>query len=298
MTPPDALAPKWTALLRIYATYMWRHQRLPEIHKPQKFTEWVQHRKLYDRDPRMPIFADKLAVKEIAQRTLGNDWITPTYWSGNSLPERIEWPTPFVIKSRHGCNQNIFVHSDTVDWSAMRTHAQAWMNKTYGYWLDEWGYRDIAHGLLVEPYIGINETLPLDYKFYVFASRVKYIQVHLDRGGKHRWILFDPQWNRVSASTIDPDPAPPPSLAHMIKAAQKLGKGFDFIRADFYEPAGKPVFGEVTFYPGSGLDPFDQPGLDRAIGAEWSRAVSGAYAQPLPPPLSLPIPGKEIPALA
>lgn len=55
----------------------------------------------------------------------------------------------------------------------------------------------------------------------------------------------------------------------MLDSAEKIARDFDFARIDFYEIAGEPKFGEVTFYPGSGLDPFDPPELDIVIGALW-----------------------------
>jgi TupA-like ATPgrasp len=261
-----------TARARICLTYLWRHEILPDLDNPQSFNEWVQWRKLHDRDGRLPLLADKLRVKDIVADRIGSEWIIPTYWHGTELPTEPVWPTPFVVKSRHGCNQHVFVFDATANWDAIRRRAQKWMNSEYGFWLDEWLYRQIPRGLLIEPFIGKDKTLPIDYKFYVFGGRVEYVQVHLDRGGRHRWILFDRAWHRVSAGTTDPDPLPPYALTQMIEAAEELGRGFDFVRVDLYEASGKPLFGEMTFYPGSGLDPFAPTSLDAVIGAHWSKA--------------------------
>ena len=43
----------------------------------------------------------------------------------------------------------------------------------------------------------------------------------------------------------------------MLKGAQALGAGFPFVRLDFYESEGDPLFGEMTFSPGSGFWAFD-----------------------------------------
>ena len=263
----------WTSVLRINLTYLARHGRLPNLASPKTFTELVQVRKLKDRNPVFPILADKVAVKSIVSESLGSEWVTPTLWSGDELPERPLWPAPFVIKSRHGCNQFAIMQSDNEDWSKIRKTADAWASKTYGYWLDEWLYKDIPHGILVEPFIGRGKSLPIDYKFYVFNGEAVFIQVHLGRGGDHRWILLDRDWCRVSADTNDDDPKPPQSLNAMLAAAETLGSGMDFVRVDLYEPNGSPVFGEMTFYPGSGLDPFNPVGLDKVIGAEWLKAI-------------------------
>ena len=60
----------------------------------------------------------------------------------------------------------------------------------------------------------------------------------------------------------------------MIEAAEILGAKFDFVRADFYEVDGQPLFGELTFYPGSGLEQVQPPALDEAMGYWWSEARS------------------------
>lgn len=146
------------------------------------------------------------------------------------------------------------------------------MKTRYGYWLDEWLYRDIPRGLLVEPFIGVAGSLPVDYKLYVFSGKVAYIQVHLEREHDHRWLLFTPKWRRRSAASRDTDPPRPASLDAMIAAAETLAQGVDFVRTDFYEVAGRPLFGEMTFYPGSGLDPFDPDDLDFELGALWRAA--------------------------
>lgn len=262
------------AALRIPIIYLWRHARLPDLADPQRFTELVQLRKLHDRDPMMPRLADKVGVKQLVADRIGDEWIVPTLWHGTTLPERPQWPQPFVVKSRHGCNQCAFVRSGgATGWRALRRRASRWVRGGYAGcgWLDEWGYRGIPRGLLVEPFIGAGGRLPIDYKLYVFGGRVEYVQVHLDREHRHRWVVFDRDWRRVSSDRGD-HPRPPASLARMIEAAEALAARFDFVRIDMYDIDGRPRFGEMTFYPGSGLDPFDPVGLDTEMGRLWLAA--------------------------
>jgi hypothetical protein len=260
------------ARLRVNLTYRWRHGRWPDLSNPTTFTELLQHRKLHDRDSRMPVLADKVRAKIFAAERLGPDWIIPTLWHGTALPAAPAWPAPFVVKSRHGCNQRAFVRTGTEDWQAIRRLAARWMATSYGGWLDEWAYSQIPRGILVEPFVGEHGTLPVDWKIYVFGGRACFVQVHLERETHHRWIVMDRNWDRVSAPTRDADPAPPSSLSRMLEAAETLATGFDFVRVDFYEIVGKSLFGEMTFYPGSGLDPFDPVGLDGVMGEAWLRA--------------------------
>ncbi|ESZ87304.1 MAG: polysaccharide biosynthesis protein [Blastomonas sp. CACIA14H2] len=271
-SPPVGGTSDRLARMRIAITYLWRHHCLPDLQNPRRFTEFVQHRKLFDRDPRLPVCSDKIAAKTYVADRLGSDWVTPTLWQGDALPANPVWPLPLVVKSRHGCTQRAFVRSSHDDWDAIRRRSGAWMAQPYGVWLDEWLYREIPRGLLVEPFIGADGQLPVDYKLYVFAGQVACIQVHLQRETRHRWMLFDRQWRRFSSPTRDADPARPGSLDRMIEAAETLGQGFDFVRVDFYEIDGAPRFGEMTFYPGSGLDPFDPQEIDLMLGRLWAEA--------------------------
>ncbi len=271
-TRPDA---PLAARLRIGLTYLWRHGRLPDLDAPTCFTELVQLRKLHDRDPRLARYADKVRVKAFVAGTLGDAWIIPSLWEGAVLPEAPDWPTPFVVKARHGCTWTRFVRG-ACDWPALQAETAQWCAQRYGGWLDEWLYGEIEPGLLVEPMIGDGVTLPLDYKLFVFGGRVEFVQVHLDRERQHRWWVFDRQWRPLSPDA--PRVPPPVALGAMIEGAETLARGFDFVRVDLYEVDARPLFGEMTFYPGSGLEAIDPPGLDATMGALWLRALSRDHA--------------------
>lgn len=264
------------ARLRIGLTYLWRHGRLPDLSNPTLFTELVQLRKLRDRNPRMPAMADKVAAKALVASQLGRDWIIPMLWSGDELPANSPWDRPVVVKSRHGCNQNAFVRAGASDWRQAMAASARWMRRDYGWWLDEWLYSQIPRGLLIEPMIGSGEDLPLDYKIFVFGGRATHVQVHIDREHRHRWILHDRDWRPLAndASAV----RQPTALSDMLSAAETLAEGFDFVRVDFYQPERQPLFGEISFYPGSGLDPFDPPTLDAEMGELWLRAAARPIA--------------------
>ena len=267
--PPFAPRSPFARLIRLHLCYFWRHRRPLSLDAPTRFTELIQRRKLTERDARFPRLIDKVAVKAFVAKELGEDWVTPTLWSGEILPASPEWPMPFVVKSRHGCNQYRVVRSGRTDWRKIRRAAADWMRGSYGRWLDEWGYRSVPRGVMVEPFVGDGTSLPVDYKFYVFHGRVAAVQVHLDRERRHRWTLLDRTWQRLSSLGCDPGPAAPATLDLMIAGAETLARGFEFVRVDFYDTGAIPRFGEMTFYPGSGLDPFDPPALDETLGRLW-----------------------------
>ncbi|MDE7069587.1 MAG: glycosyl transferase, partial [Alistipes sp.] len=58
----------------------------------------------------------------------------------------------------------------------------------------------------------------------------------------------------------------PKHLDRMIELAEKLAAGIAFLRVDFYELDGRIYFGELTFYPGGGLEEFAPEAWDRRLG--------------------------------
>lgn len=258
--------------LRLRLVFGWRHRRALRLADPRRLTDRIQRRKLADRDPLMVAWTDKLAAKAMASDLLGPDWVTPTLWTGMVLPAEPNWPVPFVVKSRHGCNQNAFVRDEGFDWVALRRRARRWIARPYGGLLDEWAYRDVPRGLVVEPFVGSTSTLPVDYKIFVFGGRASHVQVHLDRADDHRWLVLDRDWRVVEGQGIDEIPERPASLARLLAAAETIGAPFDFVRVDFYEVDGHPRFGELSFYPGSGLLPVAPDALDVQWGRLWRAA--------------------------
>lgn len=249
--------------------------RWPNLDEPRSFTEKLQYRKLYDRDPRLAWWSDKVAVKAFVEERLGADFVTPTLAVGKALPpiEHRNWPIPYVIKSNHGSGGNIFVHSPAdEDWPAIERETKRWMTSRYRPHVREEHYYDIEPQILVEPYIG-QDGPPIDYKFFVFGDRTAFILVYTGRGSDLRIQAFDRDWNllpcRYHKDPPETPPAMPQSFVEMRAAAEKLGSEFSFVRVDFYEVDGRPRFGEMTFTPGSGFRRYECAGFDLTYGALW-----------------------------
>jgi hypothetical protein len=252
------------------------HGRSPNIFRASTFSEKIQRRKLFERDPRMPSRADKILVKDFVREKLGDGWTTPTLWFGSELSPPVErtWPVPFVVKASHGCEMNRFVRSPAeLDWAELEAICREWTDQQHGGWGAEWLYREIAPRLLIEPFIGETSSLPIDYKLWTFGGRVEFIQVDTDRGTSQQRAMFNRAWERLPFCVkypSDPKHIPcPKSLTAMIEAAEILSEDFSFVRVDFYEIKASPLFGEITFYPGSGFVRFDPPEYDRNVGNLW-----------------------------
>lgn len=263
------------AVARVGLAYRWRHGRWPSLANPRRFTEKLQWRKLNDRDPARSRLTDKSWSKHLAARLLGEQFVVPTLWEGEQLPEVPQWPMPFVVKANHGCGQWRVVRTHA-DYRHVRARSRRWLRQRYGTWLDEWHYRGARRAILVEPFVGTGEILPVDYKIFVFGGRAVMVQVHEGRGQNHVWRQFDRRWRPLSRNAGMAEP--PVSFRWMLAAAEKLAGEADFLRVDFYEVGGRPSFGEFCLYPGSGLDPFDPVELDEWLGAQWNASDAGCRA--------------------
>jgi hypothetical protein len=77
-------------------------------------------------------------------------------------------------------------------------------------------------------------------------------------------------WNRIYADKGKPSSdfviEKPETLNEMIAIARALCQGFPFIRVDLYSVNGKILFGELTFYPDSGTNPFSPDNYNYFFG--------------------------------
>jgi hypothetical protein len=245
--------------------------------RPRTQTERIQHRKLFVRDPRLPLRQDKIEVKRFVADTVGADHVVPTLWSGTQLPPRRlrTWPRPFVLKASHGCGWNVMVPAEgPVPWGRIERKVDRWLRTTYGVQAGEWLYSRIPPRLLVEPHVGDPTTRPDDYKLWVYRGRVQFIHWSTGRGTPdYRGQVMDREWREVFEARRVPvaqEPRPrPASLDRMVEIAEALAEDWPFVRIDLYDVDGRPLFGEYTFYPTSGFHQLWPDGTDEALGALW-----------------------------
>lgn len=113
-----------------------------------------------------------------------------------------------------------------------------------------------------------------DYKFMCFNGKVKCTFVCSDRfsdKGLHV-TFFDRDWNVMpferSYSSEKNGLPKPKNYEKMLELAEVLSKESPFVRVDFYEADGKIYFGELTFFPGSGMEAFQPEEWDYKLG-DW-----------------------------
>jgi hypothetical protein len=129
--------------------------------------------------------------------------------------------------------------------------------------------------LLVEPLIG-SDFLLNDYKFMVFNGRVEFVTIYIGRGKDLRTLMLNRYWEplgcRYYCDRPDDVPEKPHCFQQMIDIAEQLGREFCFVRVDLYQHGDQPLFGEMTFTPGSGYRKFEPPEFDMEIGSYWNIA--------------------------
>ncbi|WP_222192770.1 ATP-grasp fold amidoligase family protein [Modestobacter italicus] len=268
---PPAAVRRLPLLAKRAVLYRRAHGRWPG-RPPRTFTEKVNWRVVHDRRPLIGRLGDKLAMKDHASTVLPSLSVPRVLWTGTDVAELAEVALPdrWVLKPNHG-TMRVHLGAGRPDVAALRRLTTGWLDEPLFRDRGEWVYSQARRTLLVEEFIGSAGEVPADHKLLVFGGRLELVQVDTGRFGQHRRRLYTPDWTPVDVvEAVPPGPVTPPpaSLPELTKVAEALGEGLDFIRVDLFDVAGEVWFGELTPYPGGGLDRFD-PDLDRRLGALW-----------------------------
>ena len=111
-----------------------------------------------------------------------------------------------------------------------------------------------------------------DYKFFCFNGKVRFLKVDFGRFVEHHANYYSPEGELLEFGEqgLEPDPnhieMMPENLNKMISIAENLSEGFKFLRVDLYNVKGKIYFGELTFYPASGMGAFVPEEWDEKLG--------------------------------
>ena len=120
--------------------------------------------------------------------------------------------------------------------------------------------------------MGSGRRTPDDFRFFCFDGVPQAIYVVQDRFTRPTINWYDATWvplpYELGWPPGDVQPAPA-ALAEMVGIARRLSEGFDFLRVDLYCVDGRVYCGELTLYPGCGLEPFTPPEADTWLGGFW-----------------------------
>ena len=261
--------------------YRFQMGEWPNLDNPTLFTEKIQWLKLHNRHPQYSIMVDKNTAKDYAASRIGGEYIIPTLGLWNS-PRDIDWdklPNQFVLKTTHGGgNGGVVICRDKNNFNkkeALRKLAENQRSDIYDN-LREWPYKDVKPRVLAEELIktGDCESGDLsDYKFFCFDGEPRLCQVIRDRNTKETIDFYDMAWNHMNIVGLNPRvkngvaPVPMPlPLKRMIEICRILSKDIPFLRVDLYVIGEKVYFGEMTFFPASGIGKFSPREWNERLG--------------------------------
>lgn len=270
--------------LRVRVVYARRHHRWPNLARPRSFNEKVVWHKLYARDLRLPDYVDKVKAKLIVTEKLGMGAIIPTLAVYDSVEEMnfglppLSQP-PYVIKASHGSGMNVFVKGSLPNLVELKSQLAGWLRCDFSAVNDEWVYSKVRRRILVEPFLSVSEGGLEDYKFHVFGGKVFAIEHISGRfSGAARSNFYNEEWEPLNVEWGFPrgdySKSPPSCFGQLREAAEILGREFSYVRVDLYIVNQAVKFGEFTFYPAGGYDPFVPKEWDWTFGRQWLRVGS------------------------
>ncbi|MCG9632639.1 ATP-grasp fold amidoligase family protein [Vibrio sp. Isolate30] len=245
------------------------------LDNPTLFSEKLQYLKINNRDRYLTRCVDKVEVRNVLQELGYSHYLNEIYCYFDDV-NKIDFtklPDKFVLKGAHGSGWNFICHDkNKANWSLLKLVFKSWLKQNIYFNGREWPYKNCKPRILVEKYLEDEYGELRDYKFHCFNGEPKFIQVNAGRfSSKPVQNFYDTSWNVQSyGKTIDPDMdifiPPPENIQEMLVVSRELSKKFDYVRVDFYEVKGSIVFGELTFYPASGMPDFTEKGIDEIWG--------------------------------
>ena len=249
-----------------------------DLDNPKTYNEKIQWMKIFDSTPIKTQLADKYLVRDWVKRKIGEKYLIPLLGVYDSFDE-IDFeqlPNQFVMKCNHGCAYNIIVKDkSTFDVADAKAKINSWLKENFAlkYGI-ELHYRNIQPKIIIEKFIE-NKTSGgdlYDYKIWCFNGKVHYIQFLSERNlDGLKMAFYDADWKKqhfVYSYPLDKKTIKKPdNLEKMISLAEKLSKGFNHVRVDFYRmDDGTLYFGEMTFTSASGICKWNDEKINQYFG--------------------------------
>ena len=260
-------------------TFWIHYGRFVNWENPRTFNEKLQWLKVYNRKPEYTRMVDKYDVKEYVANIIGEEYIIPTIgvWDKVEDVPFDNLPNQYVIKCTHDSG-SVCVCKDknTFDVEKAKKKLAEGLRNNLFYWGREWPYKDVKPRIIAEQFLEdsdkrLNDLR--DYKLMCFNGNLMCSFVCSDRFNDKglKVTFFDKEWKKMPFCRHYPfaeyDIPAPASYNKMVELAEKLSKGIPFVRVDFYEVDGHPYFGEMTFFPGNGVEEFSPEEWDYKLGS-------------------------------
>ncbi len=245
------------------------------LNNPRTFNEKIQWLKIYYRNSLLTQCADKYLVRDYVQEKIGSNYLIPLLGVYND-EKQINFkqlPNQFVLKLNNGSGKNIICKDKrNLNIKETREQLKTWLKpeNTHYLYSYEWAYKNIEPKIICEKFIEEKNHDLCDYKFYCFHGEPKFIRTFRNRGDHTQKNSYTLDWKPLNLSIEKPNSntstPKPKKLEAMILIAKILSKDFPFVRVDLYEVENQIFFGELTFYPGAGLNPIIPNRMDFETG--------------------------------
>ena len=261
--------------------YRFSMKKKLNLKNPQTFNEKLQWLKLYDRNPEYTKMADKYAVRKYIEEKIGEEYLIPLLGVWDSF-EEIDFeslPDQFVLKCTHDSGGLVICRDKKhFDVNAAKLKINKCMKRNYFWQNREWPYKNIKPKIIAEKFMidtddaNSKEGLT-DYKFYCFGGTAQfaYVSTGLENHATARISFVTLDWEQAPFRRMDFEPfvqlpKKPKHLDKMLELAKILSYEIPFVRVDFYEIDDKIYFGEITFFPGSGMVKLEPVEWDYKLG--------------------------------
>lgn len=244
---------------------------------PKTFNEKLQWLKVYNRKPEYTAMVDKAEAKRYAASIIGEEHIIPTLgvWEHFDDIDFAMLPDKFVLKTTNGgggCGIVICKDKAAFNRGDAKKKLETSLRSSIYRNCREWPYKNIQPKIIAEQFISNSDQELKDYKFFCFSGKARFFKVDFGRFVEHHANYYSPAGELLQFGEAEllPDfnrsEILPDNLDEMIALAERLSTGHKFLRVDLYNTNGKIYFGELTFYPASGLEKFAPEESDMMIG--------------------------------
>lgn len=238
------------------------------LEDPKTFDHKLWWLKLNNRDPKLTLCSDKIAVRDYVKECGYEDILIPqldVFTSAKEL-DLFKYDEEVVAKCTHNSGGHIFYDpkSNMTKKEAKKAikRLKFILGKNAYVLSREWNYKNIPPRIVVEKLIRTkNGELPLDYKFMCFNGEPKMLFLDLgvinaDKTYNHNYPrnIYDMDFNLLPVHETRPNAdfpvEKPENFEKMVEIARTLSQPFAHCRVDLYNVDGKIYFGEITFYHG------------------------------------------------
>ena len=243
----------------------WIKNKLPNVNleNPQNLIDRINWCKIYDKDERKQIWADKISAHlELSLSSLKDIVISPAYIFRTNKFTKESFDTipdgKWFFRCNHGSGWNMrFEKKKGNDPTYLISKLNEWLSLNYAYIGGyEWQYENINRGIIVQPDLG----QLLDWQFWCENGEIKYIQLSRKLGKNlEEFICFTDSSCENTDMYLGIKPMrfkllrkEKETYKKMKPIVEQLASDYKFVRVDLYSINDKVKFSELTFSPCSG----------------------------------------------